>query len=180
MLPADFYLLNATTLLLWLFQTCSHEVLLLVILLGVLFTLASIFILTLSIVKHILSIALVVASIALRRCIFRNLASSAASSSMGALPITPNALIDRILSDHSSETSPPASPRRGLSLPQYLALHPTRWSAAEAEIHPSLPTAEQRALCAPDHTAAQRAPSVPSPPLRRSTRLRRARHCCSS
>ena len=102
---------------------------------------------------------------------------------MGNVPITSNTLIDRILSDQSSETSSPATQRRGLSLPQYLALHPSQWSAVEAAIHPPLPAPEPSALCSPRDTPLQpvsSAPSVPSPPLRRSTRRRRVRNCCSS
>ena len=183
MLPAEFYLLNATTLLLWLFQTCPHEVLLLVILLGVLFTVVSICIFTFSIVKYSFSIALALVSIALRRCIFRSIAHSTTFSSMGNPPITSNTLIDRILSDHSSDTSPSTTQRRGLSLPRYLALHPTQWSAVEAAIHPPLPAPEPSAPPSPRDTLVQHAssaPSVPSPPLRRSTRRRRVRNCCSS
>ena len=41
MLLVDFYTHNATTALLWLFQHCSHEVLLLLIVLGVFYVLVS-------------------------------------------------------------------------------------------------------------------------------------------
>ena len=67
MLSIEFYLLNATTVLLWLFQTFSHEVLLLLLLLGAVCVLVSLHVTVFSLVKFMLSLVLELVWIVLAR-----------------------------------------------------------------------------------------------------------------
>ena len=75
MLPAEFYLQNTTTLLLWLFQICSHDLLLFLILLGVVVVVFSFSLLGFSISRIVFSIVITALNAVLRK-VFRNYFSS--------------------------------------------------------------------------------------------------------
>ena len=174
MLPTEFYMLNATTALLWLFQNCSHEVLLFVVILGALCILVSIGTIVVRLVRIAFSIALIIACIFLRRVFQRYFAQDATQRNTRMLTQNnsianseANSLsLGRIIGSIVDSSQP-----RSLSLPQALALHPAQWS--QLETNPTL-----AALPSSTETSAPLVSTetvVLRPPLRRSRRVPRAR-----
>ena len=173
MLPTEFYMLNATTALLWLFQNCSHEVLLFVVILGALCILVSIGTIVVRLVRIAFSIALIIACIFLRRVFQRYFAQDATQRNTRMLTQSnsianseANSLsLGRIIGSIVDRSQP-----RSLSLPQALALHPAQWSQLETNpTHAALPPSESSAPLVSTETVVLR------PPLRRSRRVPRAR-----
>ena len=173
MLPTEFYMLNATTALLWLFQNCSHEVLLFVVILGVLCILVSICTIVVRLVRIVFSIALIIACIFLRRVFQRYFAQDATQRNTRMLTQSnsianseANSLsLGRIIGSIVDSSQP-----RSLSLPQALALHPAQWSQIETNPTPAaLPPSESSVPLVSTETVVLR------PPLRRSRRVPRAR-----
>ena len=186
MLPAEFYLLNTTTQLLWLFQTCSHEVLLVLILLGALFILVSFCISTFSLLKTSFRVVLRIVRLVLRIVFkFRDSSDSRTEFSRDLLQYSDN-LLQHIISDSSSNPNPTPPLSNRLSLPQYLALHPSQWAAIEAAIQSVSDNTPQSASDPSfdfnTQAATNSSASLPlSPqPLRRSTRRRRVRNIINS
>ena len=185
MLSTEFYLLNATTLLLGLFQYCSHELLLLFLLLGVLVVIAGLFNLVFRIFKIGFSSVLDLVNYILRKLLVSLFIYSPRTSIVRNIPTFTNTILGRIISDSSSDSNniPPLD--RRLTLPQILALHPIQWSALEAinnshtETNPSEHIESNNI---PVQTVISSALDQNSliPVLRRSRRLRRARNIFSS
>ena len=165
MLPAQFYTLNATTSLLWMFQTCSHEVLLLLIVLGATCLVVS----TGMLISRIISVAFRVA-IALVSIILR-LAFSRQPFLRQFLPVLPSNVLEagQHLASIANNVSATANrlPLRGISLPQALALNPAHWSELEANSS-SAPTPVPEQVAQVDFIS----PPSPMSPVRRSTRNR--------
>ena len=185
MLQMEFYLQSATTLLLWLFQICSHEALALLILLGVLVVAIGLSRLGLSITRVIISIALGFLNIVLRKLFLRYFLSSEQTPPVRIFPALNSISLARVLSDSSSENSNSPRSNNRLTLPQYLALHPEQWHALEAAINNTTPLPESSAFNSLLDTTGQfssastRTPAPTPPTLRRSTRLRRPRNLCN-
>ena len=175
MLPVEFYMLNATTVLLWLCQNCSHEVLLMLITLGVLCVLcsASMFVLraalkcsvfvqcSFRLINHMI--------VELLPKYIRDTRSS--SSASGNLP----ALLARSQRPLRLELD-----GQRLSLPQALALFPTQWDNFDS-VHTtsSMPESVRSDEPSPRYTPAVTRVSTPRVgtrvPLRRSSRISRVR-----
>ena len=184
MLPTEFYLVSATTLLLWLFQHCSHEVIVLLIILGVLFIFINIAKLSFSVASLVVSLGL-----SLVRLVFKNFLYSYFSrywqpADNRILPSIRDIVLRRIISDSNSESNNTAGDR--INLPQYLAFHPEQWAAIEAAVNTVTTDSE---LVAPNsllNSSGQLAVNTPNTPeaapstRRRSTRPRRIRNFHSS
>ena len=187
MLPSAFYTFNATTQLLWLFQTVSHEILLLLIILGVVCLCSTICIVVFRVVKVSVDIAIAIARVSAKYMLFRYVARRLPQSldEPNAIdnPIDRNTILDNVVNRALENIDISLQPR-GLSLPQVLALHPERWSQIESNhavnnAVSSTSTAGQVATPAP---TAESSCSVVSPEtvvlrptLRRSRRVPRAR-----
>ena len=152
MLDLEFYLVNATSVLLWLFQTCPHEVLLGLIALGALCVLVSVIVfvfrtvvISFYLVRFLLfylphgSVDLFVGIV--RYALWNGRASGSLSYPLFDLPQPPEppaphnsshaAPLRSALSRQASLLRLPSENHR-LSLPQTLALHSNQWSAIEA------------------------------------------------
>ena len=190
MLPTEFFLLNATTLLLWLFQFCSHDALLLFILLGVfilLFILSSIIYKLVHVGTRFLCILL---NYTLRKYLSSYFCPLQGFPLVQHLPTFTSAVFNRIISDSRSDSRSdrnytPHLDRR-LTLPQILALNPVQWAALEAVNNPivsepdSTDISENIVIPRPTVTAASSHPTTPVTSLRRSRRTRRTRNIYSS
>ena len=187
MLPSAFYTFNATTQLLWLFQTVSHEILLLLIILGVVCLCSTTCIVVFRVVKVSVDLAIAIARVSAKYMLFRYVARRLPQSldEPNAIdnPIDRNTILDNVVNRALENIDISLQPR-GLSLPQVLALHPERWSQIESNhavnnAVSSTSTAGQVATPAP---TAESSCSVVSPEtlvlrptLRRSRRVPRAR-----
>ena len=185
MLPTEFYLHNATTVLLWLFQMCSHDMLIFLILLGVVVVVFSFSILGFNVTRLAYSVVLAVVNLALRRILRNNLYNTNFESSNSFVPSFTTSLLRRIVSDSTTDSNTSSNPQQLLNLPQYLALPPAQRAAIEAVLHNPTVDIDNTVFnslldTTGQFTAAQRASISPiSPRLRRSTRLRRPRNPCS-
>ena len=186
MLPTEFFLLNATTLLLWLFQYCSHDVLLLFILLG-----AFIFLFILSntiykIVRIGTRFLCIILNYTLRKYLSSYFCNLQRIPLARHLPAFASTVISRIISDSSSDSSYTPHLDRRLTLPQILALNPVQWAALEAVNNPTVSepdNIDNSENIIRQHQLANTASSHPTTPiasLRRSRRARRTRNIYSS
>ena len=165
MLPAQFYTLNATTSLLWMFQSCSHEVLLLLIVLGATCLVISTGMLICRIISVVIRVAIFLFSVLFRLAFARH------SFLRQIQPALPSNLLEagQQLASIANNVSATANrlSLRGYSLPQALALNPAQWAELEAN-----------SSCAPTPSSEQVAqvdfisPPSPMSPVRRSTRNR--------
>ena len=158
MLTWEFYAVNATTKLLWLFQTWSHEILFIVFVLGIVCMLGSSIYVSVKFVSFIFFITYSVVGNVVWFVFeyFRppRLLSERSSQSPA---------IDRLL-EFRNENRRYSSSDRDLNLPQSLALHPDQWSEFEAR-QARAPSSDIAVI----HNASVRAP------VRRSRRINRAR-----
>ena len=190
--------MNATTLLLWLFQNCSHEALLGLIALGVLCVVVSVFVFvfrTVSVSFYLVRFLLFYLPhgssdllISLLRCaLWYGRSTRSPSQPLFDLPPLSNSPTARPNSSASARAAltreasllrlPSESHR--LSLPQSLALHPNQWSEIEAGSSAQLvPIADSSRSLAIGSPTVERHTSP-----RRSSRLRtrnlRVRSTCS-
>ena len=180
MLPAEFYLQNTTTLLLWLFQMCSHDLLLFLILLGVVVIVFSFSILGFNVSRIVFSVVLAVVNSVLRR-IFRNYLHIDNISFPNPFPNFSSFSFRRLVSDSTTDSDSSARLNQQLPFSPYLALQPAQWAAIEA-ILAHTPSESDHAVfnsildTTGQFTSAQRATSTAPSPLRRSARLRRPRN----
>ena len=175
MLDLDFYLVNATTVLLWLFQICDHRVLVGLIGLGAVFVLVSLCVLAFSIVSYLLFIPNFILNFLFNvfMCFVDIFASEDSlrleppARPQSSLLRSSSRLLDRFALDRDAAIAGLTSVDRRLSLPQSLALNPNQWSELEA------PSPQPPALVSSRSEQAAPAVLVESrPPLRRSRRLR--------
>ena len=175
MLPVEFYMLNATTVVLWLCQICSHEVLLMLITLGVLCVLGS--------------VSVVVFRVVFRCSVFMQ--CSVRLINRLIVEILPKFIREPRGSIFASGNLPAALARsqrplrlefdgQRLSLPQALALFPTHWDNFDsAQTTSSMPESVQSDEPSPRRASAPTRASSPRAsnrvPLRRSTRISRIR-----
>ena len=184
MLSIEFYLLNATTVLLWLFQTCSHEVLLLLVLLGAVCVLVSLHVSVFSLVRVVFRLVLALVKLAYSKLSSYFSPNLRGTIVLSNLPISHDPSLIHPNHETSIGTTVSRVSDRGLNLPQTLALHPEHWAALEAQARLSVTDAEQVALTNSESAYRQPAsnainePSVI--PLRRSRRARRTRASYSS
>ena len=183
MLPTEFYLLNATTLLLWIFQICSHEVLLVLILLGAVCVCVFMCMFVFSVVRFVFRIALDSLDNSFRQILCL---SPSELSSRGNLPIIREATDSSNVSDRIGDQPISRVLDRGLNLPQTLALHPVHWAAlegqarlgiADGQVVPNQSEVVNRQRANSSSSASQEPCVIP---LRRSRRQRRARCYLSS
>ena len=191
MLDLEFYMINATSLLLWLFQTCPHEVLLGLIALGALCVVVSVLVLVFKsvvisfyLVRFLLfclpswSINLLIGILRCAVWLGRTSGSSShplfdSIQSSAPQPSLPNssASVRAALSREASLLRLPSENHR-LSLPQSLALHPNQWS----EIEVSRSTQQPVSIADSSRSVSVDSPAIESSnPPRRSNRVR-ARH----
>ena len=180
MLPAEFYLQNTTTLLLWLFQMCSHDLLLFLILLGVIVIVFSFSILGFSVSRIVFSVVLAVVNSVLSR-IFRNYLQIDNISFPNPFPYFSSFSFRRLVSDSTTDSDSSARLNPQIPFPQYLALQPAQWAAIEAILAHTPPNSNNAVFnsildTTGQFASAQRATSTTLPPLRRSARLRRPRN----
>ena len=187
MLPTEFYLQNATTLLLWIFQFCSHDVLLFLILLGVLVVVCSISILGLNVTRIGYSLVIDIVNIFLRKLLNNYFQPSEHIFAPNAVSALSNSIFRRIVSDSTTDSSTIDTNNNNQTprLPQYLALQPAQWAAIEAAINNTCIETENPVFnslldTTGQFSSAPRNAPMPSPPLRRSNRLRRPRNLYSS
>ena len=174
MLDFEFYLVNATTLLLWLFQICDHRVLIGLIGLGAICVLVSLCVLAFRLVSYALLVPVSVL----------NFLFSLLANSLGVFlpedrqyhpphhrptssPLrSPSRLLDRFAFRESIDTNRLANLNSRLSLPQSLASNPSQWAQLETSAShlPALESSRQEQLA---HSELVESHS----PLRRSRRL---------
>ena len=175
MLPVEFYMLNATTVLLWLCQNCSHEMLLMLITFGVLCVLCSV---------SVFMFRVFFKCSVFMQCSFRLI-------NRMIVELLPKYIRDTRSSSSASGNLPAVLARsqrplriefdgQRLSLPQALALFPTQWDNFDsAHTTSSMPESVQSDEPSPRHTPAVTRISTPRVstrvPLRRSTRISRVR-----
>ena len=175
MLPVEFYMLNATTVLLWLCQICSHEVLLLLITLGVLCVLGSV---SMFVFRVVFRCSVLV------QCSFRLI-------NRMIVELLPKFIRDPRSLPSVSGNVPALLARsqrplrleldgQRLSLPQALALFPSQWDNFDsAHTTSSMPESVQSDASSPHHTPAVTRVTTPRArsrvPLRRSSRISRVR-----
>ena len=175
MLPVEFYMLNATTVLLWLCQNCSHEMLLMFFILGVLCVLCSASVFVFRVVFKC-SVLVQCSMRLINRLIVEHLPkyirdSSRFSSAPGNLPA--------LLASSQRPLRLEFDGQR-LSLPQALALFPSQWDSFDsAHTTSSMPESVRSDEPSPRHmspvtrvTASRAGTRVP---LRRSSRISRVR-----
>lgn len=185
MLESGFYLTNATTMLLWLFQNCNHEVLLGLITLGALCVVVSVLVVVFRTVVMVMYLArfFVCVSAVCFISIFRyavwtrglpHFLRPSASPAIAAAPRAANSDPISLALVRGPSLPRSISDSQRLSLPQSLALHPNQWSEIEASSPmPIASIADSSRAPAPSIADT---PRVEAPrPLRRSNRLR-ARH----
>ena len=175
MLPVEFYMLNATTVLLWLCQNCSHEMLLMFFTLGVLCVLcsASVFVFR---VAFKCSVFVQCSVRLINRMIVEHLPkyirdSSRFSSASGNLPA--------VLASSQRPLRLEFDGQR-LSLPQALALFPAQWDNFDSALTTSsMPESVRSDEPSPRHASNVNRVSTPRVgtrvPLRRSSRISRVR-----
>ena len=178
MLDLEFYLVNATTLLLWLFQNCDHRVLVGLIALGAVFVLVSLGVLAFRLVSYLLYIPDFVITFLFNVLLYvvdiftteDSLRFRQPSRSQSSSLRSTSRLLGRFVLGRGSAIASLANLDRRLSLPQSLALNPDQWSELET------PNAQLAAL---DNSRSELVAPTASvetrPPLRRSRRLRHVR-----
>ena len=180
MLDFEFYIANATTVLLWLFQDFDHRVLVGLIALGAVFVLVSLCVLAVEIVRILLyfpSFFLSVLFDISRYYIFTFFPEASFRSSQSpqlqSSSLQASNMLDRLALDRDATLARLVSFERRLSLPQSLALNPDQWSELEARSPRSVASDSNsnRIQIANSSVAESR------PPLRRSRRLQRVRVC---
>ena len=181
-LDNEFFLVNATTTLLWLFQNIDHKVLVGLIVLGAVCVLVGSCVLAVRTIQIIFSLfnLLVIVLFNTSRFLCRILIPKNpfrlhfSISPRGTLPrasgnLPPGFIVDRELEIDNRL----ANTDRQLSLPQSLALSPDRWAEIEVcGIQPQRLARETQA-----RQLATRPAGGSRTPLRRSRRLLRARVC---
>ena len=178
MLDLGFYLVNATTVLLWLFQNIDHRVLIGLIVLGAVFVLVSLCVLAVSLVSKLLFIPNFLLNFLFRIVIsFFDIFALEDSPQFQQPPRppsnslrSPSNLLDRLSLGREAALASLANADRRLSLPQSLALNPNQWSELE--------TSSTQLSAIDDSRPEQVAPATlvdSRPPLRRSRRLRHVR-----
>ena len=188
MLDWQFYCVNATTMLLWLFQCCDHGVLVGLVALGALCVLVSACVIATRLVSCVLMISMFFLnfvfinfpSFVLRQAFSQSNTpgvSEVHTPSRVELPATSEILERLVLGAARPAVASLMGAQRALSLPQHLALNSNQWTELEAS-HRPVPHVQEAALpCRP--VALDVAEASPSPPLqspvRRSARIRRAR-----
>ena len=186
MLPTEFFLLNATTLLLWLFQFCSHDALLIFILLGVFIILFILSNLVYKLVRVGTKFICVLFNYALRKYLFSYFYSLQRIPFARHLPAFTSTVLNRIISDSSSDSNYTPHLDRRLTLPQILALNPVQWAALEAVNNPIVSEPDNidnsEGIAIPNQTVniSSSDPTTPVASLRRSRRTRRRRNVYSS
>ena len=178
MLDLEFYLVNATTALLWLFQICDHRVLISLIVLGAVFVLVSLCVLAFSVVSNLLFIPNFILNFLFN--VLMSIVDIFASEGglrfepparpQGSLLRSSSRLLDRFMIDREGAIASLSNVDRRLSLPQSLALNPNQWSELE--------TSSSQLPALDSSRSEQAAPAVVAesrPPLRRSRRLRHIR-----
>ena len=200
MLPVEFYTLNATTTLLWLCQTCPHEVLLFLIMLGALGVVICLCMIVYSILvrcSFLLGLVLSLCNLFLRYILTKFLHLSIVDNTNSVVTNDVLALRNNIPARLMNSASLPArleaavgsltnridTSGRRLSLPQTLALHPQQWAEIEAARTPtSLPESVQSNIRSPriTPTPEPRITAASHAPLRRSNRIPRTRILYSS
>ena len=177
MLELGFYLVNATTVLLWLLQNCDHVALVGFIALGAVFLLVSLCVIAGRIVSNLLYIPNSIIKFLFSVPFYMydicssedSLHSSSSSETPSILLRSPRTLLDQFASDRQAVSLPPID--RRLSLPQSLALNPSQWSELEL-----LPPRQRQAIVGPEtEQSALTSSSSSHPPLRRSRRIRHVR-----
>lgn len=193
MLEWEFYIFNATTALLWLFQNCDHSMLIGLIILGAVCVLAGSLVLVVRLVSSILYIPP-----SIIHCLFdfvKYAVSSEVSSrpsqsfsSVNNLLQSSSSLLQRLSLERDAALARLRSLDRRLSLPQSLALHPAQWTQLESD-RPAVPAIEadpsSPIVVNDDDNVTSSSPIFLRPPSpRRSRRLQhraRVRNCyCSS
>ena len=178
MLDLEFYLVNTTTLLLWLFQNCDHRVLVGLIALGAVFVLVSLCVLAFRLVSYLLYIPDFVITFLFNVLLYivdfftseDSLRFRQPSRSQSSSLRSTSRLLGRFVLGRDSAIASLANLDRRLSLPQSLALNPEQWSELET------PNAQLAALDNSRSELVAPAASVETrPPLRRSRRLRHVR-----
>lgn len=171
MLIWEFYALNTTTFLLWLFQNCSHDVLTLIFALGAVCLLGlsvyTVFSIVYTIIKAIFFLLSIILKLILsffyppRRSRRTSRSLPADSYLLGSDRSANNA---RVARGNVPTTSRDYQDDPELTLPQSLALNPDQWS----ELESSRARANSSELAQPPVESAR-------PPLRRPRRGQRAR-----
>lgn len=184
MLPTEFYLQNATTLLLWLFQMCSHDALVFLILLGVLVVVFSFSILGLNITRLGYGLVWGFANMLLRKMLCNYFSNANNLPSLSSSASLSNTIFRRLISDSTSDSNTTVHSSNPSHLPRYLALQPAQWAAIEAALTNAPSESDNTVFnsildTTGQFSAAQRPAPTSSPPLRRSARLRRPRHFTS-
>lgn len=187
MLDWQFYCVNSTTMLLWLFQRIDHGALIVLLALGAFCVLVSVCVLASSLVSCTLSISLhflrfifiYLPTLCIQWAFQRGNVPSVRSihePSRIELPATSEILEQLVLGAARPAVASLMGAQRALSLPQNLALNNNQWTELEASR--SAPQGLEATLpCRPIalDAASANPPVVASPPVRRSARIRRAR-----
>ena len=171
MLPIEFYVRNSTTWLLWLFENCSHEVLVCLVGLGALGVVLGVGVLVFRLVNELIDLLIVISNFILRTVV-RVLAPPRRTREARRLrPLPGNSLGSSVVPLGESRATRASSSEEGLSRPQSYTQHPPHW---ETDPNSGLPSSRlgPQAL---DAQALSSAPRVSRASLRRSRRTVRPR-----
>ena len=163
MIPWEFFAFNATTALLWLFQTCNHEILLILITLGVLCIIIALVKIAISVVSLIISSASYVLASLGQGLLILLLPPFILESSLDPEHVA----LDRDTASSVSESAALPLHESSLTLPQSLALNPYQWP-----LRPSPPLPTELPQIATSSSSAIR-PPYERPATRLSTRRSR-------
>ena len=137
MLPLEFYFFNATTALIWLYQNCSHEALILLIGLGALGLVAVVGITVYRLAKEVIELFVLILNVLCNHSIRMYTIQRRSRATSHLRSITGNSL-DNIRSPDTHESNIGLTSSGGrIGISSALALHPLQWDAVDPRHSPS-------------------------------------------
>ena len=132
MLPIEFYVLNATTALIWLYQNCSHEALILLFGLGALALVAVVGITVYRLASEIIELFLLLLNVLCNHSL-RMYTTQRRTRATSHLRSNSSRSLENLRSPETHESSIGLTGTSGRTrVPSVLALHPLQWDAVEA------------------------------------------------
>ena len=129
MLPIEFYVLNATTALIWLYQNCSHEVLILLFGLGALGLVTVVGITVYRLASELIELSLLLLNVLCNPSV-RMYTTQRRTRATRHLRSNSSNSLENIRSPETHESNVGLTERA--RVPSALALHPLQWDAVEA------------------------------------------------
>ena len=166
MLPIEFYFFNATTALIWLYQNCSHEALILLIGLGALGLVVVVGITAYRLASEVIDLFVLILNVLCNHSIRMYTIQRRPRATSHLRSISGNVL-DNLRSSETHESNLGLTNSSGrIGVPSALALHPLQWDAVDPRHSPS-PRLAPQAI-----EAIVSSPRITRASLRRSRRPR--------